>query len=71
MGLFDTIDLVITLLKVAAVFLVIMLIIRAFWLWYWKVNRIEKLLEQIEENTRTKEGKAKRAMLGDSLGPKE
>ncbi|MDP3954367.1 MAG: winged helix-turn-helix transcriptional regulator [bacterium] len=28
------------------------LLLRAFWLWYWKVNRMEELLRKIERNTR-------------------
>lgn len=39
-------------LVVLAIIFVVMLIVRAFWLWYWKVNRIVNLLEDIEKNTR-------------------
>ncbi|MEI7749814.1 MAG: hypothetical protein WCJ25_02320 [Candidatus Moraniibacteriota bacterium] len=35
-----------------AVFIVVFLI-RALALWYWKIDRIVNLLEKIEENTRT------------------
>lgn len=39
---------------IAGFFLLIalFLIFREFALWYWKINRIVELLEQIEENTR-------------------
>ena len=38
-----------------AVAVAVLLVIRAFWLWYWKVDKIIILLEQIEQNTRPKE----------------
>lgn len=40
-----------------AIFLVILLFIlsRELWTWYWKINRMVKLLEQIEKNTRSKQ----------------
>lgn len=33
------------------VLLIIFLIFRAFWLWYWRINRIVQLLEQQVEQT--------------------
>lgn len=33
------------------VFIVIFLLLREFWCWYWKVNKIITLLEKIEQNT--------------------
>ncbi len=38
-------------LVIIAVILFILLM-RLFWLWYWKVNKIVGLLEKIEQNTR-------------------
>ena len=28
------------------------LILRYFWLWYWKIDKVVDLLERIDENTR-------------------
>ena len=33
-------------------FIVIFLILRMFWLWYWKIDKIVELLENINENTK-------------------
>ena len=30
------------------------LILRIFWLWYWKIDRIVELLGNIDENTKSK-----------------
>ncbi|MCX6764709.1 MAG: hypothetical protein NTU58_03380 [Candidatus Nealsonbacteria bacterium] len=43
--------------------LLIFLIFRAFLLWYWKISRIEKLLEEIAANTK-KESKSKEEFPG-------
>ena len=40
--------------SIVAVIIIIYILIREFRLWYWKVDKIEKLLNQIEENTRKK-----------------
>lgn len=29
---------------------VVFILTREFWLWYWKINRIESLLEQLHED---------------------
>ncbi len=31
--------------------IICILILRMFWLWYWKVDRVVELLEKIESNT--------------------
>jgi hypothetical protein len=40
------------LLFAVVVSLVIMLLIRALWLWYWKVNEIVRLLTEISDHLR-------------------
>jgi len=40
------------ILIILIVIFVIFLIIRELLTWYWKINKIVRLLEQIEENTR-------------------
>lgn len=37
------------------IFIVLLFLFREFWCWYFKINKIEKLLEKIEENTRQKD----------------
>lgn len=32
--------------------LALFLILRYFWLWYWKIDKIVELLERIDDNTR-------------------
>lgn len=33
------------------VVIIIFLLVREFWLWYWKINKIVSLLEEITRNT--------------------
>ena len=40
-------------LVVVIIVIALFLVLREFWCWYFKINRVIKLLEKIEENTRT------------------
>jgi hypothetical protein len=35
-----------TLIPIVAVIVIVVMLPRAFWCWYWKINRIVELLEQ-------------------------
>ena len=48
-------ELGISLLVWVALAVLFFLLLREFFTWYWKINKIVKLLEQIERNTRRPE----------------
>ena len=48
--LFGHVEVIDILLALGALFL-FFLIVREFWTWYWKLNKIVSLLEDIKENT--------------------
>jgi len=47
-------DTILSTLVVLIIIIVLFVVLRELVTWYWKLNKIVELLEQIEENTRPK-----------------
>jgi hypothetical protein len=51
----------------AAILIVVMLIVRQFWLWYWKINETVSLLKSIDAKLTIIAGEIPEPTLSDGL----